>query len=110
MTDLEAIKDYAGTIQLGDNEDWSPDDFPFYCLVGVVKKNGQAILDNGLPVLNVAVMTVDDAPIVSFRGTARAAYKHLSKCGFSRDHLVYIGYELGRAEICASVDTPYVQS
>jgi hypothetical protein len=109
LIDLTSVTDYAGTINLHDNDTWSQDEFPFYCLVGIVKKDSRPVLENGLPTLNVAVFSADDEPIVSFQGTPRAMYKHLSMYQFSPSHLAYLACEIGKAQACAIANVTYVQ-
>ncbi len=56
----------------------------------------------------VTVM-VDDEPRVAFTGDTVGLYKMLASWEVSRDHLAYVAYELGRAEMAVRHELPYLQ-
>jgi hypothetical protein len=52
---------------------------------------------------------VDDEPLVAFSGDTIGLYKMLVSWDVSRQHLAYLAYELGRAEMAVRHGLPYEQ-
>lgn len=84
---------------VGPNPDWREDPVG-YCFVV------EAIPDRKAG--RVTVM-IDDEPRVAFTGDTAGLFKMLSSWEISRDHLAYVAYELGRAEMAVRHGLPYVQ-
>jgi hypothetical protein len=95
-------------VDIGDDETWEADPFGWHTYINIV---GNKRID-GFPVLAVSWVRSEDnapgSPVVI--GTARALYKQLAKFGLAPDHLAYICYELGKADICALNNLPYEMS
>ena len=85
--------------QVGANPDWSED------------RVGYCFVIEALPHLKQGRVTVmiDDEPRVAFSGDTRGLYKMLASWTINRDHLAYVAYELGRAEMAVRHDAPYLQ-
>jgi len=56
-----------------------------------------------------ATVMVDDLPRVAFRGDTVGLRKMLTKWAISREHLAYLSYELGRAEMAMRQGVPFMQ-
>jgi hypothetical protein len=52
---------------------------------------------------------VDDEPLVAWSGDTASIYKMLVSWYVSRQHLAYLAYELGRAEMAVRHGLPYEQ-
>ncbi len=85
--------------EVGPDESWQEDDAG-YCFV--VEANIKAKIGS-------ATVMIDDLPRVAFRGDTVGSRKMLVDWSMNRDHLAYIAYELGRAEMAMRHDLPFVQ-
>jgi len=56
-----------------------------------------------------ATVMVDDLPRVAFRGSTVGIRKMLCRWAISREHLAYLAYELGRAEMAMRFGKPFMQ-
>jgi len=85
--------------EIGPNVDWSED------------RVGYCFVIEALPHQKWGRVTVmiDDEPRVAFSGDTRGLYKMLASWEISRDHLAYVAYELGRAEMSVRDDTTFLQ-
>ena len=84
---------------IGPNADWREDTVGYCFVVEAVPHQKQG---------RVTVM-IDDEPRVAFTGSTIGLYKMLIDWGISRDHLAYLGYELGRVEMAVRHDLPFLQ-
>lgn len=56
-----------------------------------------------------ATVMVDDLPRVAFTGSSVGIRKMLVDWAINRDHLAYLSYELGRAEMAIRNGGPFMQ-
>ncbi len=81
------------------SEDWAEDPVG-YCFVieaNLHQKFGRA------------TVMVDDLPRVAYSGSTVGIRKMLVDWAVSRDHLAYLAYELGRAEMAIRHGLPFMQ-
>jgi hypothetical protein len=99
---LEALKEAYPDLtfeDIGPNHAWEED------------KSGYCFVIEALPYRKCARVTVmiDDEPRVAFTGDTVGLRKMLVSWGINRDHLAYVAYELGRAEMSVRDDTTFLQ-
>lgn len=85
--------------EVGPDESWQEDPVG-YCFVieaNLHRKTGRA------------TVMLDDLPRVAFSGDTAGLRKMLVGWQISRDHLAYLAYELGRAEMAVRHGLPYMQ-
>ena len=85
--------------EVGEDESWD-EDAVGYCFVieaNLHKKIGRA------------TVMIDDLPRVAFSGDTVGIRKMLATWQLNRDHLAYLAYELGRAEMAMRHGVPYLQ-
>lgn len=56
-----------------------------------------------------ATVMVDDLPRVAFTGSSAGIRKMLVEWAINRDHLAYLAFELGRAEMAIRHGSPFLQ-
>jgi hypothetical protein len=56
-----------------------------------------------------ATVMIDDLPRVAFSGDTAGIRKMLMRWNINRDHLAYLAYELGRAEMAIRHGLPFMQ-
>ena len=85
--------------EIAPNPDWSEDGVGYCFVVEAIphQKMGRA------------TVMVDDEPLVAFSGDTIGLYKMLISWDVSRQHLAYLAYELGRAEMAVRHGLPYEQ-
>jgi hypothetical protein len=85
--------------EIGPNLEWCEDEVG-YCFV-----------IEALPHQKMGRLTVmlDDEPRVAFTGSTVGLYKMLVSWGINRDHLAYVAYELGRAEMALRHGLDFLQ-
>ena len=85
--------------EIGPNADWDEDTVGYCFVIEAIphQKRGR-----------VTVM-IDDEPRVAFSGDTIGLYKMLAGWNISREHLAYVAYELGRAEMAVRHDAAYQQ-
>ncbi|MFI5394159.1 MAG: hypothetical protein ACHQ9S_01380 [Candidatus Binatia bacterium] len=99
---LQALKDTYPDLtfeEIGPNPDWSEDSVGYCFVIEAIPHQHCG---------RVTVM-IDDEPRVAFSGDTRGLYKMLASWDISRDHLAYVAYELGRAEMAVRHGEPYLQ-
>ncbi len=85
--------------EVGPDESWDEDGVG-YCFVieaNLHEKYGRA------------TVMVEDLPRVAFSGDTAAIRKMLTGWDINRDHLAYLAYELGRAEMAIRNGLPFMQ-
>jgi hypothetical protein len=85
--------------EVGSNEDWNEDPVGYCFVVEAIplRKQGRA------------TVMVDDEPRVAFSGDPVGIRKMLVDWEIDRDHLAYLAYELGRAEMAVRHGLPFTQ-
>jgi hypothetical protein len=85
--------------EVASDESWSEDPVG-YCFVieaNLHEKYGRA------------TVMIDDLPRAAFSGDTAAIRKMLARWAIDRDHLAYLAYELGRAEMAVRHGLPFMQ-
>ena len=85
--------------EVGPDESWEEDDAG-YCFI--VEANIKAKIGS-------ATVMIDDLPRLALRGDTVGIRKMLVDWSINRDHLAYVAYELGRAEMAMRHDLKFVQ-
>jgi len=85
--------------EVDSNEGWREDPVG-YCLVVEAMPKHQQVR---------ATVMVDDLPRVAFTGSSVGIRKMLVDWAINRDHLAYLSYELGRAEMAIRHGVPFMQ-
>ena len=85
--------------EIGPNPDWSEDAVGYCFVIEAIPHQKQG---------RVTVM-IDDEPRVAFSGDTVGLFKMLAAWDISRDHLAYVAYELGRAEMAVRHGVAYQQ-
>jgi len=85
--------------KVGPDESWVEDDAG-YCFI--IEANIKAKIGS-------ASVMIDDLPRLALRGDTVGIRKLLVDWSVNRDHLAYVAYELGRAEMAMRHDLPFVQ-
>lgn len=101
--DLEQLKAKYPDLtfeEVGDDDSWEDDTAAGYCFV--IEANIKAKIGS-------ATVMIDDLPRIALRGSTVGIRKMLVDYSINRDHLAYIAYELGRAEMAMRHDLPFVQ-
>jgi hypothetical protein len=85
--------------EIGANDAWEED------------QAGYCFVVEALPHRKCGRVTViiDDLPRVAFTGDPVGLRKMLVSWGINRDHLAYVAYELGRAEMAVRHGAPFMQ-
>ena len=99
IEELKARYDDLTFEEVGPNEDWK-EDSAGYCFVveaNLHQKFGRA------------TVMVDDLPLVAYSGSTVGIRKMLVDWAINRDHLAYLAYELGRAEMAIRHGLPFMQ-
>lgn len=99
LRDLEAKYPDLTFEEIRANEDWSEDPVG-YCFV--IEADPQRKRTR-------ATVMVDDLPRVAFTGDPVGLRKMLAGWEIGRDHLAYLAYELGRAEMAVRHGLPFLQ-
>jgi hypothetical protein len=81
------------------NPDWIEDPIGYCFVIEAIARCGQGR----------ATVMIDDEPRVAFTGDTVGLFKMLAGWEISRDHLAYLAYELGRAEMAVRHGLPYQQ-
>jgi hypothetical protein len=100
--DLEAIEakwDDLTFEEIAGNESWQEDPIG-YCFV--IEANLHAKYAR-------ATVMIDDLPRVAFSGNSVGLRRMLVDWSINRDHLAYLAYELGRAEMAIRHSVPFTQ-
>ena len=100
--DLEELKTRYPDLtfeEVGPDESWQ-EDAAGYCFV--IEANLHAKFGR-------ATVIVDDLPRVAFSGDTVGLRKLLVGWQINRDHLAYLAYELGRAEMAIRHGLPFIQ-
>jgi hypothetical protein len=85
--------------EIAPNPDWNEDTIGYCFVVEAIPEGKRG---------RVTVM-VDDLPRVAFTGDTVGLFKMLTSWEVSRDHLAYLSYELGRAEMAVRYGLDYLQ-
>jgi hypothetical protein len=85
--------------QIGPNADWCEDTAGYCFVIEAIPHQKQG---------RVTVM-LDDEPRVAFTGSTVGLYKMLASWGINREHLAYVAYELGRAEMALRHGLEFLQ-
>ncbi len=99
LEELEAKYPDLTFEEVESDEGWVEDDAG-YCFI--IEANIKAKIGS-------ASVMIDDLPRLALRGDTAGIRKMLADWSINRDHLAYIAYELGRAEMAMRHDLPFVQ-
>ncbi|CAB1368333.1 hypothetical protein [Denitratisoma oestradiolicum] len=85
--------------EIDQDESWEEDDSGYCFVIEAMPKHKKVR----------ATVMVDDLPRVAFTGDSVGIRKMLVKWSINRDHLAYLAYELGRAEMALRDGSKFLQ-
>ncbi|QDX81610.1 hypothetical protein B9N43_10315 [Denitratisoma sp. DHT3] len=85
--------------EVGPDESWEEDGAGYCFVIEAMIKDKRVR----------ATVMVDDLPRVAFTGDSVGIRKMLVRWAVGRDHLAYLAYELGRAEMAIRHGVPFLQ-